>query len=106
MPKRKHQWQSEHPSKYELVVISANIRSFGIHEVSCRIEETKGDGSIVRGSEEMFGIEPVALKQRHNNSVDEWRAWIYGEMKERHIRQQTVHAEILRWKGQRYSPTI
>ena len=104
MAKHKHQWQSEHPPKYELVTDSANITGNGIHEVIVHILETRNDGTTVTGIPETLGIDPIALRLKHGNDIGQWREWTYGEMKERHIRRTTVHNEIIRWKGQRYSP--
>jgi len=89
-------------SKYELITESVNITGNGHHEIRVFVEETRDDGTVIRGLPDVFGIDAVALKLKHNDDPVQWRAWVAGEMKDRYMRRAGVHSEIMKWKNKRF----
>jgi len=57
-------------TKFQLVVTAGNLSGVtGHHEVTCYIEETRDDGTVVKGVPEVYGIEVHALTKRHGGDI-------------------------------------
>ena len=90
-------------SKYQLVVTSSGINgTTGHHTIQCHIEETRDDGTTVKGISDTFGIESTALDRAHNNDPSDWLKWVGEQMLNRHIRRSLAHAEISTWHGKKF----
>ena len=90
-------------SKFQLVVTAGNLSGVtGHHEVTCHIEETCDDGTVVKGIPEVYGIEVHALTKRHSGDISQWRNWVAKEMLAKHKRRAVAHTEVMRWAGKKF----
>jgi hypothetical protein len=93
-------------SAYTLVVTASDYSTLtGHHQFTCYIEETQADGTVIRSTPEVWGIEVSALQSRFANDINQWRDWVQTQMQTRHLTRMAVHKEILGWAGQRYAIT-
>jgi hypothetical protein len=90
-------------TKFQLVVTAGNLSGVtGHHEVTCYIEETRDDGTVVKGVPEVYGIEVHALTKRHGGDIGQWRNWVAKEMLAKHKRRMVAHKEVMQWSGRRF----
>jgi hypothetical protein len=86
---------------YTLVITASDITGIGHHQFTSYIEETTPTGEVIKGTPAVFGIDPTVLQSRFAGDPEQWRTWVAGEMLKRHKTAQAVHAEVLKWKGQK-----
>ena len=73
----------------------------GHNTIQCRIIETRGDGTIIQGTPETYGIEVEALRRRHDGNIYAWRKWVGEQMKAKHVIRMAANQEVLKWRDQK-----
>jgi hypothetical protein len=89
-------------SKYHLHIKSGDLSgTTGHHSIVCCIEESRGDGQVVRGIDEVYGIEVEALKRAYNGNIYAWRDWVGKQMLAKHKIRMAANREVLKWRDQK-----
>src|ERR1700730_1181452 len=93
-------------STFELVITARDFSLLlGHHQVTCHIEETQPDGTVLEGTPQVYGIEISVLQSRFGNDLEQWLAWVQAQMLSQYQARVAVHQEILKWKGMRRAIT-
>jgi hypothetical protein len=86
--------------KYKLKIENPSVDGItGHHTVDVHIIETLEDGTEVKGIEERYGVDSLALESAHSGDVNSWLKHVGREMLEKHIRRSKAHIELVNLAG-------
>ena len=85
---------------YRLIPNNPDVNfTTGQHTVEAMIEEHQDDGTVVQGVVEKYGMSAAEINRRFGGNVDQWLAWIGGDMLAKHKSRQGVHTELFSKRG-------